>query len=191
MIESESKKRYNYIFSKLVESDNDLVGLVAYGIYKKHKIEFLLGFKEKHRREPDENECEVFFLTSTTETQLAKYKYEALNLISEIVSDTTSEEIRKAESEMLIDYQSKIGSVLDGKLPSNAKTFFIGLSGSLVGAFILGVLSVLFYIFGLTTDNANKALIENKAKNIQKSIIVVDSDSLKTQEQPVDRLQLK
>ena len=177
MIESESKKRYNYIFSKLVESDNDLVGLVAYGIYKKHKIEFLLGFKEKHKREPDESECEVFFLTSTTETQIAKYKYEALNLISEIVSDTTSEEIRKAELEMLTDYQSKIGNVLDGKLPSNTKTFFIGLGGSIVGAFVIGVLSVLFYLFGLTTDKTNKALIENNAENIQKSIVDVDSSS--------------
>lgn len=76
---------------------------------------------------------------------------------------------------MLADYQSKIGGVLDGKLPSNTKTFFIGLGGSIVGAFILGVLSVLFYIFGLTTDSANKNLIEKKAVNIQKSLANPDS----------------
>lgn len=177
MNETNNARRYNYIYSQLVESENDLVGLVAYGIYKRHKIEFLLGFKNKHNREPNESECEVFFLTSTTETQIAKYKYEALNLVSEIVADTSSEEIRNAESEMLSNYESKIGQVLDGKLPSNGKSFFIGLGGSVVGAIIMGVISVLFYIFGLTTDRTNREFIEEKVENFQKSVAPIDTAS--------------
>lgn len=32
--------KYNFIYKELVSADDDLVGLIAYGIYKKHKIEF-------------------------------------------------------------------------------------------------------------------------------------------------------
>lgn len=31
----------NFIYSKLVRDDDDIIGMVAYGIYKKHKIEFM------------------------------------------------------------------------------------------------------------------------------------------------------
>lgn len=30
--------KYNFIYKELVSADDDLVGLIAYGIYKKHKI---------------------------------------------------------------------------------------------------------------------------------------------------------
>ena len=41
MDEVENTKKYNFIYSKLVESEDDLVGLVAYGVYKQHKISFI------------------------------------------------------------------------------------------------------------------------------------------------------
>lgn len=33
------ERSYNFIYEQLVKSEDDLVGLVAYAIYKKHKIE--------------------------------------------------------------------------------------------------------------------------------------------------------
>ena len=35
--------RYNFIYEKLVTAEDDVLGLIAYGIYKQHKIEFVNG----------------------------------------------------------------------------------------------------------------------------------------------------
>ena len=40
----------NFIYSKLVRDDDDIIGMVAYGIYKKHKIEFIESIKSAHGR---------------------------------------------------------------------------------------------------------------------------------------------
>jgi superfamily II DNA or RNA helicase len=40
-------RKYNYIFSKLVDDETDLIGLVAYCIYKNNKIGYIEKFKEK------------------------------------------------------------------------------------------------------------------------------------------------
>ena len=52
-------RKYNYIFKKLVDDETDLIGLVAYGLYKNNKIEYLEKFKDKNGREPTEDELEL------------------------------------------------------------------------------------------------------------------------------------
>ena len=53
--------KYNFIYSKLVLAEDDVVGLIAYGIYKKHKIEFINKIKDEKGREPNDDECDSFF----------------------------------------------------------------------------------------------------------------------------------
>ena len=128
------------------------MGLVAYGIYKQHKITFLNDFKEKHKREPNDSEFEVFFITSTTIDQLKKYRDEAETLISEIVSNTTLGEIQRFESEMLNSYEEKIERAVKNNLPSNTKSLIIGIWGSLIGAIILTIIMVGAYFVGNTIE---------------------------------------
>ena len=35
------QRNYNFIYSKLVEKDSDLIGHIAYSLYKKSKIEYI------------------------------------------------------------------------------------------------------------------------------------------------------
>ena len=42
-----AEKQYNFIYSKLVTSQDDVIGLLAYSIYKRHKIEYIEDFKKK------------------------------------------------------------------------------------------------------------------------------------------------
>lgn len=63
-------KAINFIYEKLVTSGDDLVGLIAYGIYKKYKIEFITKIKENQGRKPTDEECQTFYAASTTESQL-------------------------------------------------------------------------------------------------------------------------
>ena len=40
-----NEKQYNFIYSKLITGKDDVVGMLAYSIYKQHKIEFIEDFK--------------------------------------------------------------------------------------------------------------------------------------------------
>lgn len=151
-----SEKQYNFIYEQLVISDDDLVGLVAYGIYKKHKIEFITRFKEQHDREPEKGECEAFFITSTTESQLAKYRDQAENLLSEAVGNVATEEINKFEAEMLHNYKSEIKSAL----PSGWVTVGLGI----LSAFIFSLIAALFFFLGGTSE---KSTLDNTIKTIK------------------------
>jgi uncharacterized protein YwqG len=169
MAEVEKGRKYNFIYKKLVESEDDLVGLVAYGIYKQHKIAFINDFKENYKREPSASEIEIFFLTSTTSDQLKKYKDKAESLVSEIVSNTILEEIQSFENDMLNKYEEKIEKAVKNNIPSNTKNIIIGTLGSLVGAIILTIMTIGFYFAGNTIDKNRmkdvKELIENHAPN--------------------------
>lgn len=102
------ERSYNFIYEQLVKSEDDLVGLVAYAIYKKHKIEFITRMKEEEGRDPTEDECKIFFKASTTESQLAKYRNDAQSILSDVVANTTNEELERYEREMLADYEKRI-----------------------------------------------------------------------------------
>lgn len=38
-------RKYNYIYSKLVEDRYDLAGHIAYALYKQDKIEYIANYK--------------------------------------------------------------------------------------------------------------------------------------------------
>ena len=86
--------KYNFIYEKLVESEDDLVGLIAYGIYKKHKIEYITRIKEEQKREPTDEECRSFFVASTTSSQLEKYRNQAENMLLEMAGNVTENELK-------------------------------------------------------------------------------------------------
>lgn len=153
-------RQYNFIYKQLVDSDNDLVGLVAYGIYKQHKIEFLQNFKEDVQREPTDGECKVFYLTTTTKDQLRKYRDQAETLVSGIVMNSSMEEISAFEDDMLRSYESKIENVVKRNVPSNTLTFLYGLGGSVVGSLIFAIVAAAFYFIGMTTDRSTHKLVE-------------------------------
>lgn len=133
-----------------------LVGLVAYGIYKKHKIEFITRFKEQHQRDPEKEECEAFFITSTTESQLAKYRDQAESILSEAVGNVASEEISKFETEMLRNYKAEIKSAL----PSKLETIAYGI----LSAFSFSLIAALFFFLGGTSE---KSTLDNTIKTIK------------------------
>jgi len=67
-----AEKQYNYIYSKLVSSPEDVIGLLAYSIYKQHKIEFIEDFKKKKGYAPTDADIEGFIMSSVTQSQLEK-----------------------------------------------------------------------------------------------------------------------
>src|SRR4051795_11371149 len=63
------------VFSHLVTGDNDIVGLVAYSIYKQNKLDWLLAFHRATGREPSEQENTAYIIGEATPRRLATYRH--------------------------------------------------------------------------------------------------------------------
>ena len=79
----------NNIYSLLVNDQDDLIGLVAYGLYKRHKIEFIENLPNEMDKETN---MQAFYLSSSTPSQLGKYRNEAERLIYDIVLNSAQEQ---------------------------------------------------------------------------------------------------
>ncbi|MCM1028772.1 MAG: hypothetical protein NC342_00190 [Pseudoflavonifractor sp.] len=152
----------NFIYSKLVRDDDDIIGMVAYGIYKKHKIEFIESIKKEYKREPNDEEWHAFALSTNTGSQLNKYISQADATLASFVMNSAGEQIKSAERQMLEQYQANIKAVL----PSNWKT--VGLS--VLGSLIFSAVITLALILGAFSEK-DKANLVNKMIEEQKAQI--------------------
>lgn len=166
-------KTYNFIYGKLVENDNDLVGLIAYGLYKRHKIEFIESFKAQHPgQEPSDDDCKAFALTSCTPSALKHYRDRAESLLQQITLTAAREEINTFEDDMLHQYRSEIasalakgksdvlndfGSVVKEQLPSWWSSF----GASVAGALVFSIIIYIGFLLGSTSEQNNVKLISN------------------------------
>lgn len=158
-----STPKYNAIYEKLVTDADDLVGLIAYGIYKRHKIEVINKIKAKKGHEPSAEECETFFLTSTTETQLDSYRSQAETILSETVANIAFEQVRAEEERMLRDYKENIKSCL----PSKTRTFWISVAAGVVSAILVSLTVGISYFLVETSERKTGEVVERVMKAVQ------------------------
>jgi hypothetical protein len=65
----------NPVFTSLVKADGDIVGLVAYSIYKQNKLDWLLAFQRAAGREPNDQENMAYIIGEATPRRLATYRH--------------------------------------------------------------------------------------------------------------------
>lgn len=65
----------NVVFGSLVTGDADIVGLVAYSIYKQNKHDWLVAFEKNRGREPREDEQQAYIIGESTARRLATYRH--------------------------------------------------------------------------------------------------------------------
>ncbi|MCC2099207.1 MAG: hypothetical protein KDJ29_20120 [Hyphomicrobiales bacterium] len=71
---SEERER-NEVFGSLVKGDEDIIGLVAYSIYKQNKHDWLVAFNKIKDREPNEDEAFSYIAGESTARRLAIYRH--------------------------------------------------------------------------------------------------------------------
>ncbi len=66
---------HNVVFTSLVTADDDIVGLVAYSIYKQNKYDWLQAYGRLEGRMPDAAEVQSYLLGESTARRLATYRH--------------------------------------------------------------------------------------------------------------------
>ena len=174
-------KSYNYIFRELVRDENDLVGLIAYGLYKKHKIEFIESFKAANAgQEPADSDCRAFATISCTQSSLNHYRDTAESLLQQITLTAAREEINTFEDDMLHQYRSEISLALKSDRDETVTAFadavrrntpgwWSSVVASVVGALAFSIFVYLGYWLGSTSEQNTVKLISNTIETVTNS----------------------
>lgn len=113
---------------------------------------------KKIKNDPEEDECEAFFISSTTDSQLEKYRNDAITLLGDLVANANSEDLKKYEEDMLNDYRSHIKAVLP--------PWWHNVMWSVLASFIFSAMGLLFYHIGknqITDSSVQKIELSIKA----------------------------
>ncbi len=81
----------NAVFVNLVREDADIVGLVAYSIYKQNKVDWLHAFEKTVGRGPSENELNAYIIGESTPRRLSTYRHLAGATLNGNGPDSASE----------------------------------------------------------------------------------------------------
>jgi hypothetical protein len=65
----------NAVFGQLVAGDSDIVGLVAYSIYKQNKQDWLIAFAKALNRKPNDPEINAYVIGESTPRRIATYRH--------------------------------------------------------------------------------------------------------------------
>ena len=79
-------KQFNYIYSKLVSDDTDILGHIAYSLYKGEKVEYL----EKLARKKDADTHKAldhFHQISCLDSTLERYKLQAQTILLDYLNE--------------------------------------------------------------------------------------------------------
>jgi hypothetical protein len=143
------------MYSKFVKDDNDVVGLLAYGLFKKHELEFLQNSKETKISEKIDQET-ITSLISTNDS-VKRFRTEADNIFSDIYE--------KISNQILEDIKKDTYEKVESKLQNLNRGFLYGSFQSLVGSIFFVIFVGIVYFFS-NSLSINPIDVYNKDNNI-------------------------
>ena len=158
------QRNYNFIYSKIVEDDSDLIGHIAYSLYKKSKIEYLENKKIAGEILSD-TELIPFNDFSSSESCIASYKIKAELIVQGFIENVLDEELKSYE-EQAVNQQTDI---LKNIIKPLTSTFWSNVWSGLLSAFIFAlILATIGFIiqFSGSTISLNVSKQENKTSTI-------------------------
>ncbi|MDQ8953180.1 hypothetical protein RFH42_09435 [Acinetobacter rudis] len=96
----ESKNlEYNWIYERLVQDENDLVGAIAYILYKQHKIEFIKEIELKCGTSPTPEQWVEFHRSTCLESSILNYQKRAEDLVNQFLKNMLFKHVEHIETQ--------------------------------------------------------------------------------------------
>lgn len=161
-------RQYNFIYKKLVDNESDIIGIVAYSLYKTDKISFIEDFKKKNNgQEPTEEEFRPFHDNACMDSNIERYKMQATNILQGFLDDTLSSISKQLENNFINTHKKIIEDVVKEMKP---KGFWYGVKQSIVAsAIFLVVMSALLFCLVLSHTPYTFTLGNNGVEHIDKA----------------------
>lgn len=139
-------RKYNYIYKKLVEDRGDIIGHIAYALYKEDKIEYITKFRKEHNEtEPTEDDLKPFNDISCASGSIDKYKFIAANILQAFLENTLEETKHDIEENINKNHIELIQKAIEPIKPSSlGKSYLHGIAQSIIGAVFFMILMCAF-----------------------------------------------
>ncbi|CAM1357643.1 hypothetical protein [Tenacibaculum halocynthiae] len=169
-----SKDNYNQIFENLVEEDSNLIGLIAYGLYKSEKRKEIVKIKKSGKRL---TKSQINGIESVLSNQLETFKEKANDLLDRTFEILIEENKDRIYSEyFLVTHLEGINSEIQ-KL-NKKQTFLDGLSLSIAYRFIWVLLISLVGSLAYYNSESLKEIGEKINKTIFTDKNTIDNTQL-------------
>ena len=144
-------RSYNFIYTQLVKSPDDVEGHVAYSLYKADKVEFIQRFKaENDNQEPTEEDLEPFHKVSCLPSSLDRYRLMANNILGDMMQETLNSIINDIELESKSNHKKMLEEVIEPLKPKSIGfQMFLGVSQSVVGTLVFAIILAFFGFINL------------------------------------------
>ena len=140
-------KEFNHIYSKLVTDANDIIGNIAYSLYKQDKIE-IIKKKQSDGIVVNDKTLKSFHEFSATESSIDAYKMKA-ELILQAFMDNALEEITTDIQKEAKEGQSQIlQEIVDPLVSGFWRNFFSGLLSTFTFSLILAAIAFIIQFKG-------------------------------------------
>lgn len=137
------QRKYNYIYSQLVKEDADLIGHIAYSLYKKQKIEYIQK-QQTNGKELTDEELVPFNDFSSSESSIDSYKIKAEIIVQGFIENVLDETFDDMEKQAVSRQSEILKTIVDPLKPSYLKDLGIGVLSAFIFALLVIVLA--FYI---------------------------------------------
>lgn len=136
-------KHYNFIYEELVRYDGDMVGRIAYSLYKREKIAFIEQYKKANEgRDPSTKDFDNFHATCHNPERIRMYRNEALAMLQDFMGESFEETSKQILADFTKDQDEHLTKVIKPLLPEKQKmryVYFHGVMQSMIGSIILPV----------------------------------------------------
>ena len=145
------------VYKLLVHRDDDLVGQIAYAIYKQQKIEKITRFTTQNNRPPSDDELTSFMENAESETQLRFYNDRAVSILKDFLEQSLTTEIDEIKAQLKDEYDTKINEILVSLRP---KGFMYGVWQGVFASFIFFAAGILLLLATGGWARIGQALIQ-------------------------------
>lgn len=131
-----SERKFAQLYQQIVNEPDDIVGLIAYGVYKQKKVEHIKKFCEDRGYGPGDEDLEPFH--NACLVHVDSYRLAAEQILQDAIQSITEEYVAEVDS----TYQKKLFSELRTSFWSNV---FAGVLSAIFAAGLIGLI-----VLGLT-----------------------------------------
>lgn len=154
-------RQYNFIFKELTDNDPDnILGLIAYSLYKNKKIKFIEQFKSENPESDGPNDDEINRFHRFSELEIEDYRSLARSRMALFMETLLSEHLenyKQAEkdaykevlAELVQEQKNGTTTVVDELKKRDATWKTHACSGVIGNAAFLVAIAALFFILGL------------------------------------------
>lgn len=137
-------RAFNYIYAKLVRHENDMVGHIAYSLYKKEKIAFISDWKLKNPgKEIPEDVIETFNTSASTEDYIKNHRTLANQILQKFCTNLWAAKVDEVEKKCREQQIEDLKQIIAPINTPRWKQYMHGSLQSVIGAFIFAVILAL------------------------------------------------